>query len=281
MDRSDRAFLLELAVVAAGSLLIAAGSRHLVVMTVAVPALIAARFLLWRRLAAGPDDRLAGEAAFFVTLVAVGGLNDWNSVVGHRIYDYRVPVFRPDLTTIPFWMILYWGQILRLLTALVEWRRLGSLPARPRALWRSAGLLALVLLTRQAIYRWYLDPILSWLPFAAALAVYPILAGRSRRDLALAAFVLVGGPAIEVLYIRVAGLHAYHLGWIGGVPLWIVLWWVLGTLAWADIGPRLSAALRPAPLTLAGRATGEFEDAAGRGQGRVSSARPREVPPDR
>jgi hypothetical protein len=120
--------------------------------------------------------------------------------------------------------------------------RLGrGLVARP--LLRVGLLLVLILATRQTIYRFALDPVLSWLPFALALATYLLLFGIDRHELRLAAITLVAGPLVEVLYIQIARLHVYPLGWLAGVPLWIVLWWVLAVLAWNDLGRRIQGIL--------------------------------------
>lgn len=51
--------------------------------------------------------------------------------------------------------------------------------------------------------------------------------------------VLALGAIVEVAYIQGGGLHRYHLGWIGGVPLWIALWWPLAVLVWGDLARRL------------------------------------------
>jgi len=112
----------------------------------------------------------------------------------------------------------------------------------PEAVYRNL-LLLLALGTRQTIYRFYDDPLWSWLPFAAALALYPLLFGLTRHEARLAGLTLAVGPLVEVLYIQVGGLHRYPLGWIGGVPLWIALWWVLAVLLWRDLGSRIQSAL--------------------------------------
>ncbi|MBK9033779.1 MAG: hypothetical protein IPL61_21350 [Myxococcales bacterium] len=226
-------------------------------MTALVPAVIAARFAL---LAAVPRGRralgLPAEAVFFALCTVVGAVNDWNSVTRHRVYDYRVPVDLPSVSTIPLWMLLYWGLVLRFLATLFRWRRLALPPpaaAHPGA--RIAVLLALVVITRQAVYRTFADPVWSWLPFALAIAVAVIALRPGRaRLLVLAGFVVVG-PLVEVLYIQLGHLHAYHLGWLGGVPVWIALWWGLAALVWDDLSRRLQTRLRSAAPG-AGRAAG-------------------------
>ena len=180
----------------------------------------------------------------------IGGFNDYNSVVRHGVYGYDTPIFFPSLTTIPLWMLLFWGMILRFLATLTasSWLgaaaspgdlvRIGQRPVHS-ALVKIAMLLALVVVTRQCIYRLYLDPWWSWLPFALAFGIYWALFYPRRHDVILAATALVAGPLIEILYIRVAHLHHYHLGWFLGVPLWIVLWWAIALLVWKDLGYRL------------------------------------------
>jgi hypothetical protein len=99
--------------------------------------------------------------------------------------------------------------------------------------------LGLLAVTRWTVYRFYLDPILSWLPFLIAMLLFGLLFRPNRHDFKLLGIFLVLGPVVEILYIQVAGLHRYHLGWIGGVPLWIVLWWALSILIWKDIALRV------------------------------------------
>ena len=50
---------------------------------------------------------------------------------------------------------------------------------------RVAAMLVLVLATRQSIYRLYLHPVGSWLPFLLALMVYLLLFRPSRHDFRL------------------------------------------------------------------------------------------------
>jgi hypothetical protein len=103
----------------------------------------------------------------------------------------------------------------------------------------------LVVVTRQLIYRYAQDPVLSWLPFAVAIALWVGLFGLRRSDVIAASLLLVGGAAVEVAYIQLGGLHQYALGWLGGVPLWIALWWVLGGLVLRDLGGRVLGRLAP------------------------------------
>lgn len=247
-----RAFALDAATIALCSAVIAAAAQQLGFMTVVVPAVMAGRMLLWALLPRAEHEHgLGRELLLMAVLTVLGGFNDFNSVVRHRVYDYTVP---SDLSwsMIPAWMLLYWGMIVRFMVSVVRWR-LWNPPARPSDLlrvpgtswqlsrpWLKAGfLLMLVVLTRQAIYRWYLDPILSWLPFALALGLHLLLVPWGGRQVKMLALTALLGPLAEVLYIQLGQLHWYHLGWIGGVPLWICLWWLLAVLVLDDLVPRV------------------------------------------
>lgn len=255
-DPGDRAFAIDTAAVAVVSVAICVASNALLFMTALVPAVLAVRFVAWSRTPF--EDRrgtVRGEAAFFALCVALGACNDWNSVVRHGIYDYGVPHFFPWFSSIPLWMLLFWGMILRFIATLCRWRWLGP-PEHPAdrvhlpgkrvdsAVLKVSLEILLVVATRQLIYRWYRDPLLSWLPFALALLAYAALFRCSRHDRALMLLAAVAGPVVEVAYIHLGGLHRYHLGWLGGVPLWIVLWWALALPIWKDVSLRLQRGLR-------------------------------------
>lgn len=252
---SDRAFAIDCAAVVTVGAAICAASHALTAMTLLVPAVVALRFVAWVRLPAHERGiALSGEAAFFTLCLVLGAGNDWNSVVRHRIYDYAVPHEFPGASGIPLWMLLYWGMLLRFVATLCRWERLipPPVPADGVTLgtrtvsspWiKVAGELVLVVATRQMIYAHYANPLMSWLPFAAALAVYAAVFRLTRHDRLLLLLAASVGPAVEVLFIQVGGLHRYHLGWLGGVPLWIVLWWMLAVLVWNDLTARLLAAL--------------------------------------
>jgi hypothetical protein len=248
----SRELLLDGVTVAVISAAIAVAADRLVAMTVFVPVVIATRTAIW--MALRPRRAWRGELVFLAICTVIGGFNDWNTVVHHEVYAYAVPHFFPGISTIPLWMLLFWGMILRFLFTLTRWRGVHP-PAAPRDTVRLGGrqfqsagakvalLLALVLITRQCIYRMYDDPVLSWLPFLLAGVLHLVLFPPSRMELRLAALTLVLGPAVEVLYIQVGGLHHYQLGWIGGVPLWIAVWWVVGVWVWSDLGWRIHRAV--------------------------------------
>jgi len=251
---SNRLVAIDAVCVVVVSAAICMSCDRLVLMTILVPLVIAARMLALVIGAGGRSVSMRAEIVFFTVCTLLGAFNDWNSVCNKEIYDYRVPHFFA-FSTIPLWMLLFWGMILRFLARLTRWERLGPGEGASNAvgfanLRTENGLgkvtveLVLVAATRWAVYRSYLDPVLSWLPFLAGLVTFFLLLGPTWHDVKLLAVMLVIGPVVEILYIDVGGLHVYHIGWIGGVPLWIVLWWALGILVWKDLAFRIEDRLR-------------------------------------
>ena len=252
---SHAKMLIDTAAVLVVSVAICLASHHLLFMTLFVPAALALRMVLIVRLLRREGGGVAAELVFYLLCTLLGAVNDWNSVCNKGIYDYAVPHYFPSFSTIPIWMLLFWGMILRFAARLARWEGLRP-PDRvsDRLGWGSRGVdrawlrvlaeLVLVVGTRQTIYRWYLDPWWSWIPFALAIALFLLVFRTQRHDRVLAGLFLVGGPLVEVLYIQLGDLHSYHLGWFGGVPLWIVLWWVLAFLVWKDLAFRIEHRLR-------------------------------------
>jgi hypothetical protein len=257
---SDRAFAIDLAAVASVGVAICAASDAFAFMPLLVPMIVLLRLAGWAWLPANERGvSMKAELLIFCLCVVIGAANDWQSVVRRRIYDYAVLRSSAAPYSIPAWMLLYWGLILRFVTTLCRWHRLGA-PPRPTdevhlgahvrsSPWLKVALeVLLVLATRQFIYRHYLDAIFSWLPFAVALFVYVALFRLSRHERILAALAVTAGPAVEIALIQAGHLHYYHLGWLGGVPLWIVLWWMLAVLVWNDVSARVLAVLASSRL---------------------------------
>jgi len=253
---SHRLVALDAACIAAVSLAICLASRHLLFMTALVPAVILARFLALASLADHEGVSMRAELAFFALCTALGSFNDWNSVCHKKIYEYTVPHFF-SFSTIPLWMLLFWGMILRFIARLARWERLGPDESASNRVGIGkmrtdhAGLkvmaeLSLLVATRWTVYQLYADPVLSWTPFLVAIFLFTILLGASQHDAKLLGLFLLAGPAVEIFYIQIGGLHRYALGWIGGVPLWIVMWWALSILIWKDLAFRIEKRLRAA-----------------------------------
>lgn len=256
---SDRTILIDGLGIAVISIFISFAANRLHLMQAVVATVIVARFVA---LAFTPaEDRrisMRTEILFYIICTLFGAFNDWNSVCNKRIYDYTVP-FENPISTIPFWMLAYWGLILRFVARLTWWERLGP-PERPsdtlgfgrfivtNGTVKVLSQLALVVATRQMIYRYYLDPWFSWIPFAIAWIVFIAFFKPTLHDLKLSAIFLIGGPIIEALYIKIGHLHSYYLPVFGGVPLWIILWWVVIVVIWKDLSGRMVETLERAIL---------------------------------
>ncbi len=180
-------------------------------------------------------------------------------MVVQDVYAYTVPTWIPVPGAPPVWMLLFWGLILRFVASLAAWPGLGpsdhrrsgvGLPGHrlDSAATRLALMGALVLATRQACFRWFDDPLGSWLPFALAAALWVALIGLDAHDRRLAGLALTLGTLTEVAYIQLGGLHRYEIGVVGGVPLWIVLWWPIAVLVWKEIGGVIHDTIRAQPL---------------------------------
>jgi hypothetical protein len=250
---SSRLTAVDAGAIAVISVAICLAAHRLLLMTVLVPVVLALRWAAIWFLRRREGVNIRAEFIFFLLCIGLGAFNDWNSVCNRKIYEYTVPHYF-GFSTIPIWMLLFWGMILRFVARLARWQALkpgtgisnafgpGRFSVDSKTL-KVAAALVLVFGTRQAIYRFYLDPILSWLPFFIALAILLILFRPNRHDGKLIGLFLIGGPLIEVLYIKAGGLHRYHLGWIGGVPLWIVLWWLVIVVIWKDLAYRIERGL--------------------------------------
>lgn len=247
---SNRLVAIDAAAIVIVSAAICLFSRQLLLMTVIVPAVFLFRSALVTALSRAENINLKAEFLFLAICVVLGAFNDWNSVDRQGIYRYTVPHYF-GFSTIPLWMLLFWGLILRFIARLARWEKLGP-PARAsnRVVSVESGVLKiavellLILATRLSVFNFWDDPVWSWLPFLLALVIFLLVCSPTMHDLKLLLIFLVGGPLIEIAYIQLGGLHEYHLGWIGGVPLWIVLWWLLAVLVWKDLAYRLESWLR-------------------------------------
>lgn len=251
---SHRLMAIDAGVIVLISVLICVAADKLLFMSIAVPLVIAARIILLYALRRREGIHFRVEIVFLGICTLLGAYNDYSSVCIKGIYDYTVPHFFP-WSTIPLWMLLYWGMILRTFARFARWEALKPPETLSNSIgpgrWRTenmvmkiAFMLALVFITRNQIYQHYLHPTWSWIPFLIALLTYLTLCAPTLHDLKLMAIVLPVGPLVEILYINIGNLHRYHLGVVGGVPIWIILWWLLIILIWKDIAMRLEISLR-------------------------------------
>jgi hypothetical protein len=246
---SSRLTAIDAAVIAAVSLAICTMSQHLWFMTLFVILAIAVRFWALYKVAAKENISMVGEGIFFTICAVVGAAYDWNAVAVRSLYFYLVPNFFPTLP-IPVWMMLYWGMILRGLARFARWRALSPPPSPAKSIGISdmridAGWLkviaelAIMFLAGRAIGKLYMDPILSWLPFAAGLGIYLILFPPEKHDLKLLMVGLFVCPAIEIAYVRTGDLYKFYLDDIYGAPVWLFFWWMLAILTWKDLAFRM------------------------------------------
>ncbi|MBI2069630.1 MAG: hypothetical protein HYT79_03430 [Elusimicrobia bacterium] len=218
-----------------------------VFMLFLVSAVFGLRFFLWRLwVRRNKSHSMAAEIVFVACCAAIGAFNDWNSVDGHGVYHYRAALLFPWISTIPFWMLLYWGLILRFLASLLNVRKFFLTgPTQGGGLFKRAAFAGiLVLLTRQAIYRFYADPWMSWLPFAAALLGALTFYRPGPLKIVILSVMTAMAVGTEILFIQTAGLHEYYLGVIGGAPVWIMLWWFLAFIVWGDLSVSLLGLIR-------------------------------------
>ena len=242
---TDVFFYTDLASFIVASILICLFSHRLILMTVLIPLLMILR-TYYVTLRFNKEETIQ-EIIFLSICIVIGGFNDWNSVCNKNIYSYGVPTFFPKITTIPLWMLFYWGLILRLITSLAFWSKIETQNTYSNkvrffgdnAWFKVLFQLLLVFITRQLIYINYLDPFLSWIFFAIAFVVYLIFIPLKKADILLLTSFAIGGPITEVLYIKIGNLHHYHHGVFFGVPIWIILWWIISVLLWKDISCRL------------------------------------------
>ena len=102
---TDAAFALDVGSLALVSVAIAVASTRLAFMSVLVPAVVLLRTAIWSHLRAADGHRrgareLLAELLLLTVCTALGGFNDWNSVVRHEIYDYTVPHYFPGFSSI-------------------------------------------------------------------------------------------------------------------------------------------------------------------------------------
>lgn len=231
------------------SLAICLASHELVFMSFFVPLVILMRFVLIDRMVNKTEINIKTEIPFFILITLLGAFNDWNSVSNKKIYDYTVPHYF-EFSSIPMWMLIYWGMILRAIYSFSKWSflkpqaKLNNIIGLKKYQITNPGLkiiseLMLVFITRQFIYKYYLDPILSWIPFVIALIIWLLFFKVNRHDIKLLFVFLLVGPLVEIIYIKIGHLHYYHLGLIYGVPVWIIIWWLIIVLIWKDLAPRM------------------------------------------
>lgn len=223
--------------------------HNLIFMSAFVPTVYIGRLIGTALLAKKEGVNIKAEVLFLILCTLLGGFNDWNSVCNKEIYSYTVPHFF-KWSTVPLWMLLFWGLILRFMARICRWQALNPPDKTSNRIGHRAWnfenpklkiLIEILILiaSRQAIYRLFNDPVFSWLTFVAALFVYFFIFQVTKHDLKILALSLLAGPLVEIFYIQIGRLHSYPLDVLAGLPFWLVLWWGLAILIWKDLSFRI------------------------------------------
>ena len=229
-NKRYRPLFIDLAVNGLICVLIILFSQQLFVMTLSVASIIILRKFAFYKLV--PGCNMKHEILFFTICTVIGSFNDWNSVEVRKIYNYTVPTLYPQLSTIPFWMFLFWGVILKTVSELSVFLKKSEINSSGRSV---LLLLGLVVCTRLCIYSFYMRDTLSWLSFLIALITYFAVFGFNKTKILMAILISIIGTSVESILINFGKLHYYHLGVLAGVPIWIALWWSLIALIWIDV----------------------------------------------
>ncbi len=190
-------------------------SQNTKVMSIVFALIIIFRFVLLNR---------RGDIIFFSMGVILGGGNDLMSM-WRGVYYYTPTTILP--VSIPVWMLLFWGEIFVFFRKLI---RYGPLlrpeTTRKRLLDLPLALdIILFAIYRIIIYRYASVP---WLPdalYAGIFVVRLLLMPPTTDERKLMITILLLGPLYEITLVK-CGLYVYQNGFIWGLPLWLIIWWV-------------------------------------------------------
>ncbi len=211
-------------------------------MSVLIGVNIVARFLLIRR---------RYDWVFFLVGFVLGGGNDLASMA-RDVYRYTPTTILP--VPIPFWMLVFWGQIF------VAFRQLFQLPvfqSKPVSgnPWRPDLRLivdiSVFIILRVMIYFFVKHEPAPTIIFAAVVLVRLIVIPPRKNEWLLIAVCVVLGLSYEAVLIAL-GLYVYYDPVFLGMPAWLMIYWVFMIPIFAKgIFDRLEVTLarwkRPAP----------------------------------
>lgn len=160
---------------------------------------------------------------FFIGFV-LGGGNDLVSMLTH-VYRYTPPqvLHMP----IPFWMLVFWGQIL------VAFRQLFQLPVfqgppvrgNPwRIDFRLIADITTFIALRIIIYNFVRHEPVPTIAFAAVVILRLIIIPPRKREWLLIGVVVVLGLSYEAVLIAL-GLYVYYDPVFLGMPAWLMIYW--------------------------------------------------------
>jgi hypothetical protein len=205
----------ETAVILFITLMIYFFSQNTKVMSIAFAFIIIFRFVLLNR---------RGDIIFFFLGLILGGGSDLMSM-WRGVYYYTPTTILP--VPIPVWMLLFWGEIFVFFRKLIRYGPFLHLEnPRKRILDLPLALdIILFAVYRMIIYRYASVP---WLPdalYAGIFVVRLLLFPPTNDERKLMITMLLLGPVYEIALIR-CGLYVYQNGFVWGLPLWLIIWWV-------------------------------------------------------
>lgn len=184
-------------------------------MSALIGATIIVRFLVIRR---------RHDWVFFLAGFLLGGGNDYLSMA-RDVYQYTPSTLLP--VPIPFWMLVFWGQIF------VAFRQLFRLPVfagppiegRPwRPDLRLVADVSVFVILRVLIYMFVKQEPVPTIAFAAVVLLRFILIPLKRNEWLLVAATVVLGLSYEAALIAF-GLYVYYDPVFLGMPAWLMIYW--------------------------------------------------------
>lgn len=195
---------------------------YTIIITISCIATIIIRFIL---------VNVAGDWLFFILGVVFGGGNDFMSMINGVYYYTAIPII-PNLA-LPIFMWLFWGWAFLLFRKIfnLAWCRGEKFQKDGRFLrgWIDTKLIfdiALVIVLRLVIYNTYLLDF--WIPalfYGIAVGIRLLIFHPKKNELRIIIFLPIAYffEGIMVLF----GLYVYYNPIFPGIPLWLMIWWVL------------------------------------------------------
>ena len=170
-----------------------------------------------------------GDWLFFTFGVIAGGGNDLMSML-NGVYEYTSITIIPFLNgLLPLWMILFWGQIFLLFRKIFNIKWFKGEEFNKDCRWIDKKLIfdiILLIILRIVIYHTsFLD---FWIPaliYAIGIGIRFLIFPPKKNEV-LIICVLPYAFLFEGLMV-LFGLYIYYNPIFLGMPLWLLLWWVL------------------------------------------------------
>jgi hypothetical protein len=170
-----------------------------------------------------------GDWLFFLLGILAGGGNDLMSMI-RGVYSYTSITILPCLP-LPFWMILFWGQVFLIFRKVfkIKWLQGAEFQKNGPLLkgWLNVQLivdLIILVCLRIIIYSTYMN---LWLPgiiYGAIIGVRVIAFPPKKNELLIIA-ILPYAFIFEGIMVSI-GLYVYINPIFLGLPIWLFLWWI-------------------------------------------------------